>query len=174
MVAGAHVPDGLVFCSSWRTRWRLPPTIKVELILCCLSSYPITTVSNRCPFLFAISFASTCNFLSFSEECVARVREVSEGFQEVYLDDQPPDQPVNVHLLPYPIQVLLSDHRKKWLFHLTGRHNVLLWQQKLQKIWTEKSWVWRLCSGWIGWSSNCLGRVGTLSWLAGACSTLSF
>jgi len=40
-----------------------------------------------------------------SEECVTRVREVSEGFQQVYLEDQPPEEPINVHLLPYPIQV---------------------------------------------------------------------
>ena len=43
-----------------------------------------------------------------SEECVARVREVSEAFQQVYLEEEPPEQPVNVHLLPYPIQVDLS------------------------------------------------------------------
>merc|ERR1712107_836166 len=40
-----------------------------------------------------------------SEECVSRVREVSEAFQQVYLEEEPPEQPVNVHLLPYPIQV---------------------------------------------------------------------
>ena len=33
---------------------------------------------------------------------------MSEAFQQVYLEEEPPEQPVNVHLLPYPIQVDLS------------------------------------------------------------------
>ena len=36
---------------------------------------------------------------------MARVKEVSEAFQQVYLEEKPPEDPVNVHLLPYPIQV---------------------------------------------------------------------
>ena len=59
---------------------------------------------------------------------MARVREVSEGFQQVYSEEQPPEEPVKVHLLPYPIQVLLSDPKKKYILHLTRRPNVL-WRQ---------------------------------------------
>lgn len=43
-----------------------------------------------------------------SLECVTKVRHISQGFQELYREEDPPQEPCLVHLLPYPLQVWVS------------------------------------------------------------------
>ena len=62
---------------------------------------------------------------------------MSEAFQQVYLEEEPPEQPVNVHLLPYPIQVDLDPILKNDFF-----------QKQFLKVQVESDGAVNALPGW--------------------------